>query len=560
MLIAESTTANLCDPVRCVPDKKAPSIMQLISRLRGSFGAPFLFLVSSIYWTQGFRSLPWMAISYQFKDGLKLSPSASQSAMTVAFMPWSMKPLYGVMSDCIPIRGSRRISYLMISGILSYVPWLLLGLFESLRTSTVYMIGLLTLQNVGTAMADVVIDAMIAEAARKERAGYIGDLQSMSWFFMALGGMFGSILGGFALSTIDVKGIFLAFTFFPLLQLVSCSLVDEKALISDMVENDHEIELAEGNELQNKREGEEVVNDPNAENRCDCDPQCKDMSQNFEGSSESEGTEATQPAQEFEYGMLVQEDGDWVEVQANHTKDSASGHVSSENMMAVISNLESNVHLKKLNLSSEGQLKKRRVRRDFNQIEGAVVDVRKDTNLSVTSRLKETVVVLIQTIKQPSIRQPMLWFFLAQVMVPSLSTIMFYYQTDHLLLDASFLGTTRLVGWGALMLGTFIYNQCLKAMQLRKIFWFMPFLVLSARLCEPGIEGTLFALFMSMNNLGSTLSSFFGAGLASVLHISAHHFENLSLGICIQALCTVLPIFLLRWIPEGTGIAVEKSD
>jgi hypothetical protein len=35
--------------------------------------------------------------------------------------------------------------------------------------STVTMIGLLTIQNFGTAMADVVIDAMIAEAARKER-------------------------------------------------------------------------------------------------------------------------------------------------------------------------------------------------------------------------------------------------------------------------------------------------------------------------------------------------------------------------------------------------------
>lgn len=71
-----------------------------------------------------------------------------------------------ILSDFVPINGSRRIPYLVLSSIFSFIPWVLLGVFE---LSTVTMIGLLTIQNFGTAMADVVIDAMIAEAARKER-------------------------------------------------------------------------------------------------------------------------------------------------------------------------------------------------------------------------------------------------------------------------------------------------------------------------------------------------------------------------------------------------------
>lgn len=63
----------------------------------------------------------------------------------------------------------------------------------------------------------------------------------------------------------------------------------------------------------------------------------------------------------------------------------------------------------------------------------------------------------------------MAWFFLAHVTVPNLSTIMFYYQSEVLSLDASFLGTVRVVGWLALMLGTFIYNRFLKKMKLRRI-------------------------------------------------------------------------------------------
>ena len=52
---------------------------------------------------------------------------------------------------------------------LSLVPWLLLGLNEAMRSSSWHLMSLLTLQNFGSAMADVVIDAMIAEAVRHER-------------------------------------------------------------------------------------------------------------------------------------------------------------------------------------------------------------------------------------------------------------------------------------------------------------------------------------------------------------------------------------------------------
>ena len=63
---------------------------------------------------------------------------------------------------------------------------------------------------------------------------------------------------------------------------------------------------------------------------------------------------------------------------------------------------------------------------------------------------------------------------------------------------------------------------------------FMPFLILSGQLCPPGIEGTLFALFMSINNFEATMGSFMGAGLASVLNISSGSFDNLLLGLQIS--------------------------
>lgn len=138
-------------------------------RMGGVFGASFLWLVSLIYFTQGFRSFVWTAVSYQMKDILKLSPSASQFMVSAAFFPWSIKPVYGILSDCIPIYGRKRKPYLVIATALSLFPWHVLGVISSLRNSQNFLIALLTVQNLGSAMADVVIDAMIAEAVRTER-------------------------------------------------------------------------------------------------------------------------------------------------------------------------------------------------------------------------------------------------------------------------------------------------------------------------------------------------------------------------------------------------------
>ncbi|CAA0813958.1 Probable folate-biopterin transporter 4 [Striga hermonthica] len=496
-------------------------MIRWLKKLQVAFGASFLWLVCLIYFTQGFRSFVWTAVSYQLKDRLKLSPSASQFVTSVAFFPWSIKPIYGIVSDCIPIRGRKRIPYLVIATLLSLFPWLLLSINESLRGSRLSFMIFLTLQNLGSAMADVVIDAMIAEAARLERASFAGDLQSISWMAMAVGGIFGSLLGGYALTNLQIDKIFLLFSALQAIQLFSCGLVEE-SYVDGIVSSEH---------------------------------------------SSSNGTN----------GKDYQED-------TSKSQYSTSSKKS-----------KNNISRRKKNHKSE----KTRSVTEHN-FQGP--EAQRSVASTWLQSLKMASYSLFGAFRQPIILRPMSWFFLAHVTVPNLSTIMFYYQSETLKLEASFLGTTRVVGWLGLMFGTVIYNRFLKRMRLRRIllcaqiglsllslldgvlvsrshlalgisdkvmvlfgsalsdginqFKFMPFLILSGQLCPPGIEGTLFALFMSINNLGSTIGSFVGAGLASILNISSGNFENLLSGIIIQFLCTFIPVAFLFFIPkEATGIS-----
>lgn len=396
----------------------------------------------------------------------------------------------------------------------------ILGLVESLRMSTVPLMIFLTLQNVGSAMADVVADAMIAESVRSEWAAFAGDLQSLSWLSMALGGICGCLLGGHVLDTLPIDTIFLLFAALPALQLVSCSLVKENPI-------------------------------------------------NTKASSQ----DLSLTSSHVENGDVSTENGDTY----------TSGYYKRKN--------------KRRKKNPKNSKKKSSTFKKSN------IQCKDNTSsLPWYQSLKKTAHSLFDAFRQPIIFRPMAWFFLAHITYPNISTAMFYYDTEFLKLDASFLGNVRVIGWLGLMLGTTIYNKYLKKHKLRRIlmwtqiglsvlslidmfivsrlnirygmsdklmsiwgsalgdainqFKFMPFMILSGNLCPPGIEGTLFALFMSINNLGATISSFVGAALASYLNISSGSFDNLLFGILTQFFCVFIPVAFLSLIPkDATGLS-----
>ncbi|PWA91543.1 Biopterin transport-related protein BT1 [Artemisia annua] len=487
-----------------------------------------------MYHLYGFRSFVWTAVSYQLKDRLKLSPSSSQFVTSISFFPWSIKPIYGIISDCIPVYGKKRVPYLVIATLLSLFPWVILGIQESARSSKRQLMIFLLMQNLGSAMSDVVIDAMIAEAARHEKAKYAGDLQSLSWMTMAFGGICGSLFGGYALNSIQMGHIFLLFSFLPTIQLFSCGFVTEIPISSSQLP-----EFTTSNDTDTHN-----VSVP-------------DESRLSFGSPRSPKSPKA--------GTLMRKRSH--KTSKKEISDISRIQILEEDESLPLQWFQS---LKMAGYSLFKAFRRPIILSSLNQM---IIDKVFGYALSIILHLIE---IIGET-------RPMAWFFLAQVTIPNLSTVMFYYQTEVLNLDASFLGTARVIGWIGLMLGTFTYNRFLKKIKLRKIlmlshvtlsiltlidivlvtrvnlsfgisdeimvlfgsalsdavhqFKFMPFLILSGQLCPPGIEGTLFALFMSINNFGSTMSSVVGAGLASVLDISSGSFDNLSLGISIQQIC-----------------------
>ena len=88
---------------------------------------------------------------------------------------------------------------------------------------------------------------------------------------------------------------------------------------------------------------------------------------------------------------------------------------------------------------------------------------------------------------------------------------------------------------------------------------FMPVLVLSARLCPPGVEATLFALLMSVVNLAGLISHELGALVTHWLNVTETDFANLWILVLLTNLSTLLPLPLLGLLPAASAVDPDKA-
>jgi hypothetical protein len=68
------------------------------------------------FWVQGFRLFPWLGVNFFLKDGMGVAASSLQILQASANLPMVAKPLIGLLSDAVPIRGHRRLPYVAIGG------------------------------------------------------------------------------------------------------------------------------------------------------------------------------------------------------------------------------------------------------------------------------------------------------------------------------------------------------------------------------------------------------------------------------------------------------------
>lgn len=191
------------------------------------FGQPLTLELTAIllvYFVQGILGLARLAVSFFLKDELGLSPAEVAALMGIAVFPWTIKPLFGFISDGLPLFRYRRRPYLILSGFLGAVSWLALAMIVNTAWAA---IAAITLSSFSVAIGDVIVDSLVVERARKETLNDAGTLQSLSWGASAFGGLITAYLGGLLLEYFTTRTVFAVTATFPLLVSIVAWLIAE---------------------------------------------------------------------------------------------------------------------------------------------------------------------------------------------------------------------------------------------------------------------------------------------------------------------------------------------
>ena len=151
--------------------------------------------LSVAYYMVGFREFTLLAVRDYFKNYLDLEPDQTQKLLTFVLLPWAVKIIYGLVADNIPICGSRRKAYLILSGTITFSTMMVLASDRVKDPISVTLI--LMLSTTGIAMFEVVIDALMVVQSRRDKEHGSEDLQSFSWGCLGIGGILGSLLAAF---------------------------------------------------------------------------------------------------------------------------------------------------------------------------------------------------------------------------------------------------------------------------------------------------------------------------------------------------------------------------
>ena len=157
-----------------------------------------LFIIfAALYFVQGTGELSAGLLSQPLRSMLKGWGRDTAEIATFMFilgLPWYIKPLFGLVSDFIPIRGYRRKSYLILSSLLMICGFAAASLLPLSTAAGTALLGLLLLPSFGVAFKDVATDAVMIEAGQP--LGLTGRLQSAQWGAIYAAGLFCGVAGG----------------------------------------------------------------------------------------------------------------------------------------------------------------------------------------------------------------------------------------------------------------------------------------------------------------------------------------------------------------------------
>ncbi len=169
-------------------------------------------LIPFVYFIAGATTLAGVATTFYYKEDLGLTIVQTQILGSISIIPWSIKPIYGFLSDRRPIFKLNRKPYLFIAGLLGSAGYFSLATWVHSFSGAVIAI---LISGMGFALADVIVDGIVAERSRTQKEA--GKLQSICRAALLTGALLVAYLSGVLVEIIGARNVFYITAMLPLL-------------------------------------------------------------------------------------------------------------------------------------------------------------------------------------------------------------------------------------------------------------------------------------------------------------------------------------------------------
>jgi predicted MFS family arabinose efflux permease len=173
-------------------NEQAPSDSQAIYQARGSM-THLLWFFALVYVVEGLGQIGGLIsqpLNYYLKQAHGWTPLQITAYLTIFNVPWIIKPLYGLVSDFIPLFGYRRKSYLLLANFAAIGGFLLV----TQLTVPDQLVFALMLTAYAMAISSTLCGAVLVENGQRLQES--GTFVNQQWLWYNIAAMTAAILGG----------------------------------------------------------------------------------------------------------------------------------------------------------------------------------------------------------------------------------------------------------------------------------------------------------------------------------------------------------------------------
>jgi MFS family permease len=174
--------------------------------LRPDGTSRLMLFFAIVYSVEGFCQakvgIVWQPLTHYLKETQGWDVVQIAASLAVLDVPWVVKPLYGMVSDFLPLFGYRRRSYLLLANVVAVAAFL--WTTRVLAPAAIVLALLLTA--IAMAASSTVCGALLVENGQKHRSSAAFINQQWLWFNVAV--MVAALAGGELIEILSPAGAF----------------------------------------------------------------------------------------------------------------------------------------------------------------------------------------------------------------------------------------------------------------------------------------------------------------------------------------------------------------